>query len=58
LGFPTKSLHASLLFLIHARCTTHPTFIDLIIPGIFGMNETRSVKKIFEGKLEGRRGRG
>ena len=25
---------------------------------IIRMNETRSVKKIFEGKLEGRRGRG
>jgi len=25
---------------------------------VIGMNETRSVKKIFEGKLEGRRGRG
>ena len=25
---------------------------------VSGMNETRSVKKIFEGKLEGRRGRG
>ena len=25
---------------------------------VFRMNETRSVKKIFEGKLEGRRGKG
>jgi hypothetical protein len=25
---------------------------------VIRMNETRSVKKIFEGKLEGRRGRG
>jgi len=38
------------------------TVIKIIRPEWLGhvsrMNETRSVKKIFEGKLEGRRGRG
>jgi hypothetical protein len=40
------------------RIKTNKEFMTKYKAPVVRMNETRSVKKIFEGKLEGRRGRG